>query len=132
MRPYHSFVANRTAGTKPAIDFSTLKESILGKKYDLSVALVTPKESRTITLRTKHQDKASNVLAFPLSKNSGEIVLCPALARREAHTRGETPRDFLAYLFIHGALHLKGHTHGATMGSVERRILQKFGLHVSV
>ena len=82
------------------------------------MALVGAAESRRITLASKNKDKASNVLSFPLSKTSGEIVLCPA-------ARGEFT---VGYLFIHGLCHLKGHAHGATMESVERRYLKKWGL----
>ena len=62
--------------------------------------------------------KTSNVLAFPLSKASGEILICKTAAKPY------TP----AYLFIHGCLHLKGLKHSATMEREERRFLKRFGL----
>lgn len=62
--------------------------------------------------------KTSNVLSFPYSKTSGEILICRAAAKPY------TP----AYLFIHGCLHLKGLKHNATMEREENRILNKFGL----
>jgi ssRNA-specific RNase YbeY (16S rRNA maturation enzyme) len=66
-------------------------------------------------VRTK---KISNVLAFPLSKTSGEILICKKAA----------PPFSIGYLFIHGLYHLKGLKHGATMERVERRTLKQFGL----
>ena len=55
--------------------FKRLKKEVLGTKYDLSVAFLLPAEMRKVTKRTKSQDKISNVLAFPLSKTSGEILI---------------------------------------------------------
>lgn len=90
---------------------------MLGKNYELSVAFVGPTESRAVTRQTKHKNKASNVLSFELSKTSGEIIICPAVAKPYT----------LAYLFIHGLCHLKGYKHGVTMDSIERKLLKEFG-----
>ena len=35
---------------------------------------------------------------------------------------------YIAFLFIHGLLHLKGHDHGDTMESLERRYVKQFGI----
>ncbi len=105
-----------------------MKETVLGAKYDLSLVLLTPSEARKITKKTKNKDKASNVLAFPLTKTSGEIFLCPATAKKEAPLFGMPEKDFLGYLFIHGLLHIKGHAHGATMERAEQKLLVRFNL----
>ena len=120
---------NKTRAKVPAVPFRKIKDSVLGRSYELSVALISASEARALTRRLKKKDRASNVLAFPLGKKSGEVVLCPATARAEAAAYGYAPRDFLAYLFIHGLLHLKGLRHGATMEKLERRILKRFGFH---
>ena len=101
---------------------------MLGKRYDLSVAFLSPLKMREVTLRTKKVDKASNVLSFPLSKTSGEILLCRATAKKEAKSYGMDTETFVSYLFIHGLLHLKGWDHSATMENEERRIMKRFGL----
>ncbi len=100
----------------PRTLFSNIKDAALGKSYDLSVAFIPAVEMRKITIKTKHKDHVSNVLSFPLSKNSGEILICPAAAAPYT----------LPYLFIHGALHLKGHKHGATMERTEQKLLKRF------
>ena len=97
--------------------FGKIKEDILGKRYDLSLAFLLPAAMRRVTLRTKKKNKVSNVLAFPLSKRSGEILICKQAAKPF------TPE----YLFIHGCLHLKGLKHGATMEREEDRLLKRFG-----
>lgn len=132
MQSSHFSILNKTRGTLPRISFLEIKEAVLGKNYDLSVVLVTPALARSITLKAKHKDKASNVLSFPLSKNSGEIVLCPATARKEAPDWDASPTDFLTYLLIHGLLHLKGEQHGSTMEKKERSVCKRFGVRVNI
>ena len=129
MSAEHFSIRNKTSRVARDIPFKRMKDGVLGPSYELSVALISAREARALTRRMKKKNKASNVLAFPLGKDSGEIVLCPATARREAARYGMPPRDFLAYLFIHGMLHLKGRRHGATMEHEERRILKRYGFH---
>lgn len=113
--------------------FPQIKDAVLGKQYDLSVALISPAAMRRAMKYKKLSAKktpriASNVLAFSLSKNSGEILLCPATARTQCRSYGMNERVFIMYLFIHGLLHLQGCKHGATMEREERRVMKTFGL----
>jgi len=101
--------------------FKKIQKEILGSRYDLSVAFLSVLQMRRAMkyrYKTIAGKKTSNVLAFPLSKNSGEILLCPAAIKPH------TP----AFLFIHACLHLKGRKHGATMEREEDRLLKKYGL----
>ena len=41
----------------------------------------------------------------------GDVVLCPAVAQRQAPEHGQTFDDELALLVVHGLLHLLGHDH---------------------
>jgi ssRNA-specific RNase YbeY (16S rRNA maturation enzyme) len=100
------------------VPFQRIAKEVLGPDYDLSVAFLSAKEMRAVTLRTKNKDSVSNVLSFPLSTHSGEILLCRAAA---------APFN-IGYLFIHGLFHLKGLRHGATMEREERRVMKRFGL----
>jgi len=122
-------LTNLTRASVRGIPFLKIKEKILGKKYELSVALVGSAEMRVamkykkprrkIGVPTKASgDKVSNVLAFPLSKHSGEILLCPAARKPYS----------LEYLFIHGCLHLKGMRHGGTMDRMEQRLCAEVSL----
>ncbi len=98
--------------------FSKLKDAVLGKRYDLSVAFVSPAAMRrAMKYKAAPEKKTSNVLAFPLSKTSGEILLCKAAAKPYS----------TEFLFIHALLHLKGLKHGATMEREEDRLLKRFG-----
>ena len=106
--------------------FEAIAQTVLGKKYELSVAFVLPKDARRIARTYKRKDYAANVLSFRLSKSSGELVICPATAKAEAPDFGRTYKEHIQTLFIHGLLHLEGHTHGGTMESEERRLLRKY------
>jgi ssRNA-specific RNase YbeY (16S rRNA maturation enzyme) len=100
------------------VPYNKIKDEVLGKQYDVSLAFLPAEEMRQVTIRTRKYDKVSNVLSFPLSKTSGEILICKKAA----------PPFTVGYLFIHGLFHLKGLKHGATMEKQERRILKQFGL----
>ena len=61
----------------------------------------------------------------------GDVVLCPAVARRNAPTHAGTYDDELALLVVHGILHLLGMDHtdrddAETMERRERELLERF------
>lgn len=122
-------LSNTTRSATPTIPFEDMKNAVLGKRYDLSLALISEAAARRITRQTKGKDKASDVLSFPLSPDSGEIVLCLGTARAEYRAHGYSDaRTFLAHLFIHGLLHLKGFAHSDTMDATENKVAARFGL----
>ncbi len=104
--------------------FTKLKNKVLGEAYDLSFAFVGPTAMRAAMKYKKlspnklSKTDTSNVLAFPLSKNSGEILICKSAAKPYT----------VEYLFIHGLLHIKGHEHSDTMERAEQRLLVHFKL----
>ncbi len=88
-----------------------IKNEILGETYDLSLAFVDDQES------------THNVLSYPLSPQSGEILI----NKKQAQKDGYTPPE----LFIHGLLHLKGLDHGSRMEREEKRLIKYFTPHGS-
>ncbi len=121
-------IANKTRSKAPRLPFEKIGEAILGKNYELSVAFVTPTDARRIARTYKRKDYAANVLSFRLSKNSGELVICLSTAKSEAADFDRSYPEHVLALFIHGILHLDGHTHGGTMEHEERRLLRKYSL----
>lgn len=105
--------------------FSAIKNDILGKKYSLSIAYVSGQKSRELNKKYRKKDKATNILSFALRKNEGEIVLCPAVIRKEAKSFDRTFEQFLGFLVIHGMLHLKGLKHGKKMEKLEEKYLSR-------
>ncbi len=102
--------------------FTKIKTEVLGEAYDLSFAFVTPVQMRKAMKFKKlppnelTKTQTSNVLSFPLSKKSGEILICKAAAKPYT----------VEYLFIHGLLHIKGMKHSDTMERAEDKLLKRF------
>lgn len=121
-----SFTLGSTVKSYPRLPYENIKNDILGKNYDLSLVFVG--EARSARLNQEHRDKnyTPNVLSFPLSKTDGEIYITPSVAKREAKDYGHTYSTHIAFLFIHGLLHLKGLDHGPKMESLEEKFLKKF------
>ncbi len=122
-------ILNKTKkGTIPKVPFLELKNSILGKNYELSIAFVDEKTSRVLNKNFRGKDKPTNILSFELTKTSGEIVLCPVICKKEAPDFEKSYTEFIGYLLIHGMLHLKGMEHGSTMEKKEREFSKKFSI----
>ena len=70
------------------------------------------------------KEGATDVLAFPMDELRpgavneepeegvlGDLVLCPAIAARQAETAGHSTTDEIDLLTVHGILHLLGYDH---------------------
>lgn len=111
---------------KPSIPFGRIKEAVLGESYELSLNFIGKAKSRKLNRTYRGKDKATNVLSFPLSKNSGEIFIDLDTATKEAPSFEMSYKKFVGYLFIHGLLHLKGLDHGQKMERLEKKFLLEF------
>lgn len=96
---------------------------------ELSLLLVDEEAMRELNLKWMGEDKPTDVLAFPmdelrpghLSGGSedgtgdpgllGDVVLCPAVAERQARQAGHGTQQELELLCTHGILHLLGYDH---------------------
>ena len=110
----------------------------------VTVRIVDEAESQHLTSVFRHQNRPTNVLAFPGAANQdfssveaggelGDIVICLPLAQREAGEQQKPRSAHLAQLVIHGTLHLLGYRHGEeedsrTMEDLEVTILRKLGI----
>ena len=116
-------IRNTTKQKPPRVSFALLKDEILGKQFEVSLVFCGSALSRSLNRQYRLKDKVGNVLAFPLSAQAGEIFICLEKAKRECQKFDMKYSQFIAYLFIHGSLHLKGMTHGAKMEKLENKIL---------
>ena len=110
-------------------------------------------EARIAELNREHLggDGPTDVLAFPIDPEPfearptdpvvpvgrllGDVVVCPAVAARQADAAGHAVADEIALLVVHGVLHVVGHDHAqadeaALMRAREQAILQAH--HVGV
>ncbi len=111
---------------KRASLWTTMAETTLGKKYDLSVVFAGDAFMHKLNMTYRSKDKPTNVLAFPIADDSGEIYLDIPYIKRESKKYDHAPEVHLDYLFIHGLLHLAGHDHGDEMERNERRLMKKY------
>ena len=126
IQEHPNFTIIKKNGDIPPMPFLSIKEKILGKKYNLALIFFTLKESQALNKKYRHKDYSTNILSFPLSKDEGEIYISLATARRDAKNFSLTYNEFLHLLFIHGTLHLKGYDHSSTMERLEDKYLKSF------
>ncbi|MAZ40793.1 rRNA maturation RNase YbeY [bacterium] len=116
--------------TRPRVPFEKIKNSVLGRRYSLSLVLCGNTLTHKFNKQYRKKDKPTNVLSFPLEENEGEIFLNLPLIKKEAQELDQTVSARTGYLFIHGLLHLKGYQHGSTMEKEEEALLRRFGLRL--
>lgn len=125
----NTFSITHTVKTYPRrLPLEAIKQKILGSKYLLSVVYIGKTRAASLNRTYRHKSYTPNVLSFPLTNKAGEIYICPAIAKREAAKFNLSTRGYIAYLFIHGCLHLKGYDHGDTMEKLERKYLKTFNI----
>jgi probable rRNA maturation factor len=94
----------------------------------VTLRIVGEREGRELNHAFRKKCRATNVLAF----DTGDIVLCHPVIRREARAHGKSVAAHYAHLVVHGCLHLRGYAHekkgdAARMEAREIRILRRGG-----
>jgi probable rRNA maturation factor len=106
--------------------FSKVAKRVL-PGWEISLVFVGEKRALSLNKKLRRKSYIPNVLSYALGKKSGEIIICPREVSRQAASYKMSTNGFILYLFIHGALHIKGWAHGATMEKCERDLLARFG-----
>lgn len=117
-----------TAHTYPKWPYEQMKTAVLGRHYTLSLSFVGVTRARAFNEKYRQKTYVPNVLSFPLDEQVGEIIICPTVAKREAKNFNLSVDGYIAYLFIHGLVHLKGHDHGDTMDKLEQKYVRQFNI----
>jgi probable rRNA maturation factor len=117
-----------TVATYPSFPYEKMKGAILGARYELSLSFVGATRAQALNVKYRKKTYVPNVLSFPLTETVGEIIICPQVAKREAKNFNLSVDGYIAYLFIHGCVHLKGHDHGDTMEKLEKKFLRQFNV----
>lgn len=105
---------------------------------ELTLTFVDETEIQALNREHMGIDAPTDVLSFPLDDDPtdvvagpillGDVVVCPAVAARQAATHAGTLDDELALLTVHGVLHVLGHDHAepdetAIMRAIEHEML---------
>jgi probable rRNA maturation factor len=123
-----TFSITSTVKEYPTHTYQAMKEAILGKRYNLSLVFIGTKKSAQLNEQYRQKTYSPNVLSFPLDERTGEIFICPLVAKSQAAKHSLSVDGYVAFLFIHGLLHLKGHDHGDTMDTQEQKYLTRFNI----
>jgi len=121
-------ITNKTRSTLPSVPFALIKDTVMGKKYSLSLVFIGERRSQFINNTYRAKNKPTNILSFSLDAQNGEIFITPAVAKKQTKKFERKYANLIAFLFIHGLLHLKGMEHGSTMEKAEEKIRKTFGI----
>lgn len=105
--------------------FSAIAEEVL-PDWEISLVFVGATRARALNKQLRKKDYVPNVLSYVVGDKSCEIIICPSEAVRQAPSYDLQPTAYCLYLFIHGALHIKGWAHGARMEKCEQDLLSRF------
>lgn len=114
-----------TRSRAPAFPFAKALEAVL-PGWEISLVFAGEQRAQTLNIQLRNKDYVPNVLSYVSGTQSGEVIICPNIAKKQAPAYGFTYPQMVGFLFIHGLLHLKGMSHGATMERREREILSHF------
>ena len=86
---------------------------------EVSISIVSADEIRLLNRDYRGKDTSTDVLSFPVNANLavgagcplGDIVICIEIAKLQADEFGHSFDRELAFLLVHGVLHLLGYDH---------------------
>jgi probable rRNA maturation factor len=132
----------------PALARSAIHAAVARSRHpgladsEVSVKFTSDAEVRALNAAWRGQDKATNVLSFPMAEESelasaqllGDIVLAHGICAAEAAEKNVGVEIHAAHLVVHGTLHLLGYDHETSdedaeeMEEAERRALASIGI----
>lgn len=119
---------NETKSPIPPAPFEQIKNAALGATYSLNLIFTTSAKIKKLNTIYRDKECATDILSFPISDTEGEIYISEKEAHTEAKKFDREYDNFIAFLFIHGCTHLKGHDHGAIMEGTEEKLRKQFGI----
>lgn len=112
-----------------------------GKRGSAEVLALEEAAMREANRAHRGIDAITDVLSFPAALPGeapadgywGDILLCPARAAAQAAEYGHSPERELAFLAVHGVLHLFGYDHETEeeercMRQAQQRVMERMGL----
>jgi len=126
------------------LEAAAQKENVK-QQAELSVAIVTNEEIQQLNKQYRNKDVPTDVLSFPLEDEFpmvededfpqllGDIIISIEKVKEQAEEYGHSFERELAFLAVHGFLHLVGYTHDneeeeMVMFGKQEAILQEFQL----
>ena len=126
----------RTRKNRISVQYAVPRRGVPGAAFlrrwallPVTLRIVGETEGRRLNRTFRGKNRATNVLTF----ETGDIVLCHPVIRREARAQGKSVAEHYAHLVVHGCLHLRGYDHeskrdAARMEAREIAILRHGGV----
>lgn len=101
---------------------------------EVSIAFVNNKKIKELNKKYRDKDEATDVLSFPIDNEMlGDIIISTQRAVEQAEEYGHSLKRELAYLTVHGMLHLFGYDHHGEeekkeMRQKEERVLTQLNI----
>lgn len=116
-----TLAANLSARPPAWLKGAQIKSIFNSPQSTLSVALVSNRVIRELNKQWRGIDKATDVLSFPLELDApefieedwqiGDVIISAEKALTQAEDYGHSLERELAFLFVHGFLHVLGFDH---------------------
>ena len=128
---------------KPLLEYARKKEKLEDTELEFSVIIVDNKRIHEINKEYRGIDRPTDVISFALEDNEeiefdhyrvlGDIYISIDKVREQANEYGHSEKRELAFLTIHGFLHLLGYDHmepedEKIMFGRQEEILNGFGI----
>lgn len=101
---------------------------------EVSIAFVSNQQIKELNSKYRDKDQITDVLSFPIDDEMlGDIIISAKRAAEQALEYGHSLKRELAYLTVHGMLHLFGYDHQSEeekkeMRQKEERVLTQLGI----
>ena len=128
---------------KPLLEYARKKENLEDTELEFSVIIVDNKRIHEINKEYRGIDRPTDVISFALEDNEeiefdhyrvlGDIYISIDKVREQAKEYGHSEKRELAFLTVHGFLHLLGYDHmkpeeEKIMFGKQEEILNGFGI----
>ena len=128
---------------KPLLEYARIKENLEDTELEFSVIIVDNKRIHEINKEYRGIDRPTDVISFALEDNEeiefdhyrvlGDIYISIDKVREQAREYGHSEKRELAFLTVHGFLHLLGYDHmkpedEKVMFSLQEEILNEMGV----
>lgn len=125
---------------RKVLDIGIRELKIKDKNVEVSLNLVSEAKIKELNKKYRDKDQVTDVLSFPLEESRlkkhdilplGDIFICLSFAVKEAERQNISLEKELAWLTVHGFLHLLGYDHDKSadekkkMFAMENSILNK-------
>lgn len=88
-------------------------KTFLMEKKELTIVYLSVKEMQKINKQFRNKNKPTDILSFESHdpRSLGELLLCFEVLKKQAQNQKHSIKCEVAYMLIHGILHLLGYDH---------------------